>query len=162
MSKVENLTCPTCAGQLVTDGRAWVECACGYRHGAFVKPLGDGTFSAKLRSGGRKPVSRKKMPVNGRMYDDDLRAIEARGYTVQRILDEGVARVLAGGWMPINQDGPPPDTAVLVTDGVNVWSARCVRLVDLVLWSAHGCTAHDMDAEFEEPTHWMPLPSAKG
>lgn len=96
MTKVENLPCPTCAGQLVTDGRAWVECAaCGYRHGAFVKPLGDGKFSVKLRTGGRKSVSRKKMPVNGRMYFDDLQAIEARGYTVQRVLDAGVAWVLS-------------------------------------------------------------------
>ena len=96
MKYVENLPCPACAGQLVTDGRAWVECAaCGYRHGVFVKPLSDGTFSVKLRTGGRHPVARKKRPVNGRMYEDDLQAVAARGYTVQSLLDEAVERVKA-------------------------------------------------------------------
>lgn len=95
MTEVKNLPCPQCNSALVTDGRAWVECACGYRHGVFVRSNGDGTFSVKLRTGGRPPVTRKKMPVNGRMYDDDLWTIEAHGYTVQRLLDEAVERVKA-------------------------------------------------------------------
>lgn len=108
MKYVKNLPCPQCNSALTTDGRAWVECpACGYRHGVFVKPQPDGTYSVKLRTGGRKPVSRKKHAISLRIYDQDRAAVEERGYTVQSLLDEAVARVVAKIPGPCSVCGSP-------------------------------------------------------
>lgn len=61
-------------------------------------------------------------------------------------------------WISLEKKYPQPDTGVIVTDGVRVWSAQWFRIGETNYWTCHGYGGYEMEAEFGNPTHWMPLP----
>lgn len=66
-----------------------------------------------------------------------------------------------GEWISVEAELPQPITGVLVTDGINIWTARCFWPSDVKgkpFWVSHGCTGWELEDEFGTPTHWMPLP----
>lgn len=61
-------------------------------------------------------------------------------------------------WIPIKERLPDPFQPVLVTDGKEVWSAKIEVIAGIGGWAPHGYDGWDVSLDFDEPTHWMPLP----
>lgn len=61
-------------------------------------------------------------------------------------------------WIHINKGIPDLGVPVLVSDGINVWSAKLEKIGHFLGWSPHGYDSFDIESEFGEPTHWMVMP----
>ena len=71
-------------------------------------------------------------------------------------------------WLPITSN-PPEDTPVLIWDGNIMCVAQYERYhginhitkepLSYITWIAVGSAGHACDNDFDEPTHWMLLPT---
>ena len=61
-------------------------------------------------------------------------------------------------WQPI-ETAPYDDEPVLIYDGNMVCSARRVKGHRKWWWTTHGATGYECEPDFDEPTHWQPLPA---